>query len=81
MYNTYTLHAYEFPPLTLNISINVLNLLSINNITHINIYRYVLYHTKHCSSTVISYTSTIYVVTMLCTAVLPHVSSPVSGYP
>jgi len=60
---------------------NVLNLLALNNTVHINIYRYVLYHSKYCSSTVMSYTSTIYILTMLYTAVLPHVPSLVSGYP
>jgi len=61
--------------------INVLNLLSLNNTILINIYRYVLYHSKNCSSTVMSYNCTIYILTMLYTAVLPHVSAPVSGYP
>jgi len=67
--------------LAVNIPLNMLNPLSLNNTIHINIYRYDLYHSKYCSSTVMSYTCTIYILTMLYTAVLPLVSSPVSGYP
>ena len=77
MYITHHIHAYELRSLSLNISINVLNLLSLNNTIHINIYRYVLYHSKYCSSTVMSCTCTIYILTMTYTVVLPHVPSSV----
>ena len=69
VYITNHLLAYEMWSLAVNITINVLNLISLNNTIHINIHRYVLYQSKYCSSTVMSYTCTIYILTMLYTAV------------
>jgi hypothetical protein len=49
MYITNHLLAYEMWSLVFKMPINVLNLLSLNNTIHINIYRYVLYHSKYCN--------------------------------
>jgi hypothetical protein len=60
------IYIYDTPHLCIRIVISrtkhihkCINLLSLNNTIHINIYRYVLYHSKYCSSTVMSYTCTI----------------------